>query len=99
MKTIRYETAGEMLTQGRSGSIQKQAIVGLVEKPYSEEAMREAEAEAMPGTIEIVDAQDPAAQDFDAVHERLDQLVLVDRASGKPYVVYVENGKLMMEEI
>lgn len=92
MKIIRYKTAGEMLTQIRNGSLQKQTITGTVEKPYSEEALKEAEAEAIPGTIEVIDAVLPVAH-----HVLHDQLALVDRATGKPYVVYVENGKLMME--
>ena len=98
MKIIRYKTAGEMLTQIRNGSLQKQTITGTVEKPYSEEALKEAEAEAIPGTIEVIDAVPPVANNV-AHHVLHDQLALVDRATGKPYVVYVENGKLMMEVI
>ena len=98
MKIIRYKTAGEMLTQDRYGSFQKLTITGMVEKSYSEEALKEAETEAIPGTIEVIDALPPVANDV-AHHVLHDQLALVDRATGKPYAIYVENGKLMMEAI
>ena len=49
--------------------------------------------------MEVIDTPDAAAAPPPALHERLDHLVLVDRATGKPYIVYVEAGKLMMEVI
>lgn len=92
MKTIVYKKTGTMLS--RSGRGKTHEPVGVtVEVPFSEENLQCAEAEALPGSLQILEESGAASEEL-TVHQKL---VLQDRATGKLYEIYVENGKLMME--
>ena len=99
MKTIRYKATGEALLTGANGGLKSQPIATIVEVPYSESNLKAAEENALSGTIEVLDAPESEIppDNSDDVHRK--QIVFVDRATGKPYSVYVENGKLMMEVV
>lgn len=92
MKTIVYKKPGTMLS--RSGQGKTLEPVGVtVEVPFSEENLQRADAEALPGSLQILDLPDADPEEYPVSKN----LVLRDRASGKLYEIFVENGKLMME--
>lgn len=92
MKTIVYKKPGTMLS--RSGRGETLEPVGVtVEVPFSEENLQRAEAEALAGSLQILEELDSAPEES-AVHQKL---VLQDHTTGNLYELYVENGKLMME--
>ena len=92
MKKIEYQAAGSTIISGKNGKLEKQSISVTVELPYSAENLQKAEAEAFPGTLSI--KEEPVA----APSAAQDSMVLVDRATGKPFTVYVSGGALVMED-
>ena len=93
MKIIQYKTLGAMLERGPDGKLVRKVLHGSAELPFSEDNLQQANAAALPGTVQIrsVEGQDISREE---VHQRF---CLQDRANGKLFEVYIENGQLMME--
>ena len=94
MKKIIYNTPGAALIPGTHGGTNLDPVSVAVELPFSPENLRQAEAEASPGSLLIRESSED-----EATADVLDRLVLKDRAADRLYELYVENGKLMMEVI
>lgn len=92
MKIIRYKTLGAMLELGPDGKPIRKDVSVTTEVPYSQEALRKAESTALPGTVQTIERKDPAD-----TAKPVQSICFSDRATGKTYEVYVENGQLMME--
>lgn len=98
MKKIFYKTSGTMLVAGPNGDLVPKPVEASVEAAYSESALQYAETVAIPGSIVILGDDAPAKADTIETPEPINtRLLLQDRATGKIYEIYVENGKLMME--
>ena len=93
MKNIQYKTHGAMLEAGPAGKMIKKPFYATAEIPFSEENWQKAEAEAVPGTVQLLNEADAEP----APHNGQSSIQLIDRATGKLYEVYIENGQLMME--
>lgn len=93
MKKIIYKIHGEQLLNSRISTPESRPVVLIKEVPYSEAALEWAKAEALPGTLEILEEPEPF------LGETCDRILLKDRGTGKVFELYVENGKLMMEVI
>lgn len=93
MKKIRYKLPAAMLEHGSDGKLIRKPLTATTETPFSEENLLQAEAKALPGTVQIVESQEQAVPSVVAQ----DCICLIDRATGKPFEVYIENGQLMME--
>ena len=93
MKKILYKTLGTILEPGPGGNPIRKSVSVTTEVPYSEEALRQAEATALPGTVQVIDREEVAAPIGKSA------IRLTDRATGLLYEVYIENGQLLMEVI
>lgn len=93
MKNIQYKTQGATLEAGPDGKMVKKPFYATAEIPFSEENLLQAESKALPGTVKVVETSE---RDDRPVAAR-DRVCLIDRATGKPFEVYIENGQLMME--
>ena len=93
MKKIIYKIHGEQLLSSRISTPESRPVVLVKEVPYSEPALERAKAEALPGTLEILEEPEPVSEE---IHDRI---LLKDRSTDKVFELYVENGKLMMEVI
>ena len=93
MKKIRYKIPAAALVHGSDGKLIRKPLTATTEIPFSEANMLHAEAKAMPGTVQVVESSEQAVKSV----ATQDCICLIDRATGDPHVVYVENGKLMME--
>ena len=95
MKKIVYKTQGTMLVPGPSGGLIPRKFEADAEAPYTEENLAEAEARALPGSLQILSHEDSSQIPVSA--EPLLGITLKDRATGKLYELYIENGKVMKE--
>jgi hypothetical protein len=86
MKTIMYKKPGVTADPNQA------AFAVTVQLPYTEANLAAAKAEALPGSLQIL-------EEAEAPAEPMDRVLLKDRATGKTFEVYVESGKLMMEVI
>lgn len=94
MKIIQYKTLGAMLEPGPGGKSVRKSVNVTAEVAFSEEALRQAEAAALPGTVRIIEKEAVAS-----FRNAAPSICLTDRATGKLFEVYIENGQLMMEVI
>ncbi len=94
MKVIEYKIAGAMLAGSGQGATEK-PVNATVELPFSDSNLKRADAEALPGTVQVLEIPEASGTE-DPVHQRL---VLQDRATGKLYELYIEDGKLMKEAL
>lgn len=97
MNKIRYKYNATMLTVnqiGQPGELIRKPILGTAEIPYSEKNLEMVKRIASDGAYEIVNSDDAAPDEAAASR---DQIRIVEQGTGKTYVLYVENGKLMME--
>lgn len=97
MNKIRYKSEATMITvaqAGQPGQLIRKAVQGTVEVPYSEAALEHVKSIAADGGYEIVKDEDLAP---DAAAVSQERIRIVEQGTGKTYVLYVENGKLMME--
>ena len=94
MKFIQYKTLGAMLERGLDGKPVRKRVSVTAEVPFSEEALQQAEATALPGTVQVIDKEERTAS-----LRAVPSICLSDRATGKLFEVYIENGQLMMEVI
>lgn len=96
MNKIRYKSEATMITvaqAGHPGDLVHKSVQGTVEVPYSEAALEHVKSIAA-GDYEIVKDEDLVP---DAAAVSQDRIRIVEQGTGKTYVLYVENGKLMME--
>lgn len=93
MKKIIYKVHSQQLLGSRFSTPETRPVVVAKEVPYSEAALEWAKAEALPGTLEVLEEPE---QVLEEIH---DKILLKDRGTDKVFKLYVENGKLMMEVI
>lgn len=79
---------------GQPGELIHKPVHGTVEVPYSEAALEHVKSIAADGAYEIVDSDDAAPDEAAASQDRIR---ITEQGTGKTYVLYVEDGKLMME--
>ena len=92
MKKIAYTATGAAWEPNADGKLVSKAIRTRVELPYSAENLIRADSEAEPGSVTVFEVPNEAAP-------AQDRLILQDRATGKAFEIFIQNGKLMMEVI
>lgn len=97
MKKIAFNTPGATLERSPDGKLVRKSFRGTAELPFSEDNLQQAKAAALPGTMRILSVEEHNEKHNIPNEEVLQRICLADRATGKPFEVYIENGQLMME--
>ena len=97
MKKIAFNTSGAMLEHSSDGKLVRKSVRGAAELPFSEDNLQQAAAKALPGSVRIIADTDPDSHGTVPREDVLPSICLKDRATGKLFEVYIENGQLMME--
>lgn len=99
VKMIRYKTEATVIAvaeAGQPGDLIRKPVHGTVEVPYSEAALEYVKSIAG-GGYEVVDGSSAALDSFPDAAASQDRIRITEQGTGKTYVLYVEDGKLMME--